>query len=73
MLIKLRHEYSINDTTYTNKIYHKLKKISKPMQYEYQTFEELMLIIVDTLNPAKICFFKVNNRNTKKGVKYVQN
>ena len=31
MLIKLRHEYSINDTTYTNKIYNKLKKISKPM------------------------------------------
>ena len=73
MLIKLRHKYSINDTTYKNKIYYKLEKFSKPMQYEYQIFEELMLIIVDTLNPTNICSFKVNNRNTKKGVKYVQN
>ena len=73
MLIKLRHKHSINDTTYKNKIYYKLEKFSKPMQYEYQIFEELMLIIVDTLNPTNICSFKVNNRNTKKGVKYVQN
>ena len=31
MLIKLRHKYSINDTTYKNKIYYKLEKFSKPM------------------------------------------